>query len=101
MQEGSGVPNLQTELNYLDSFKSYCNFSDLDFLVSGGWGWMVVRGGWGWGWVDGGGGWLEVPPTCTHTCACMHTHAHTCIRGKHDNFMQVATSIGGIHGNSL
>ena len=21
--EGSGVPNLQTELNYLDSFKSY------------------------------------------------------------------------------
>ena len=28
MQEGSGVPNLQIELNYLDSFKSYCNSSD-------------------------------------------------------------------------
>ena len=35
LQEGSGVPNLQTELNYLDSFKSYCN-SDLGFLGSGG-----------------------------------------------------------------
>ena len=38
MQEGSGVTNLQTELNYLDSFKSYCNSSDLGFLGSGGWG---------------------------------------------------------------
>ena len=36
MQEGSGVPNLQTELNYLDSFKSYCNSSDLGFLGAGG-----------------------------------------------------------------
>ena len=27
--EGSRVPNLQMELNYLDSFKSYCIFSDL------------------------------------------------------------------------
>ena len=35
VQEGSGVPNLQTELNYLDSFKSYCNSSDLGFLGSG------------------------------------------------------------------
>ena len=43
MQEGSGVPNLQTELNYLDSFKSYCNSSDLGFLSSGGWGrWVGV-----------------------------------------------------------
>ena len=42
MQEGSGVPNLQTELNYLDSFKSYCNSSDLSFLGSGG-----GAGGWG------------------------------------------------------
>ena len=39
---GSGVPNLQTELNYLDSFKSYCNSSDLGFLSSGG-----GTGGWG------------------------------------------------------
>ena len=32
------VPNLQTELNYLDLFKSYGNSSDLGFLGSGGWG---------------------------------------------------------------
>ena len=42
MQDGSGVTNLQTEFNYLDSFKSYCNSSDLGFLGSrggaGGWG---------------------------------------------------------------
>ena len=46
MQEGSGVLNLQTELNYLDSFKSYCNSSDLGFLGSGGRGrWVgVVQG---------------------------------------------------------
>ena len=44
MQEGSGVPNLQTELNYLDSFKSYCNSSDLGFLSSGGAG-QVGGGG--------------------------------------------------------
>ena len=37
MQEGSGVTNLQTELNYLHSFKSYCNSCDLGFLGSGGW----------------------------------------------------------------
>ena len=33
---GSGVTNLQTELNYLDLFKSYCNSSNLGFLGSGG-----------------------------------------------------------------
>ena len=44
--EGSGVKNLQTELNYLDSFKSYCNSSDLGFLGSGGWGrWVGDIGG--------------------------------------------------------
>ena len=42
VQEDSGVPNLQTELNYLDLFKSYCNSSDLGFL--GSWG---GAGGWG------------------------------------------------------
>ena len=31
VQEGSRVPNLQTEFNYLDLFKSYGNFSD--FIV--------------------------------------------------------------------
>ena len=38
---GFGVTNLQTELNYLDSFKSYCNSSNLGFLGSGGWGMWV------------------------------------------------------------
>ena len=42
VQEGVRVLNLQTEFNYLDSFKSYCNFSDLAFLSSGG-----EAGGWG------------------------------------------------------
>ena len=47
MQEGSGVPNHQTELNYLDSFKSYCNSSDLGFLGCGGGvgGWVGCPGG--------------------------------------------------------
>ena len=40
------MTNLQTELNYLDWFKSYCNSSDLGFLGSGGWGsWMGDIGG--------------------------------------------------------
>ena len=39
------VTNLQTELNYLNSFKSYCNSSDLGFLSSVGWGrWVGVSG---------------------------------------------------------
>ena len=51
---------------------------------------------WGWGgWVDGGGGWLGgAPHTCAHARACTHTHAHTCMRGKHDNSMQMAAPIG-------
>ena len=58
----------------------------LNFGVLGSlrlWGWGVD--GWGWG----------VPPT--H----MHMHARTCTCVKHDNFMQMATPIGGIPGNSL
>ena len=35
------------------------------------------------------------PNTFAHVSACTH------MRGKHDNFMQMATPIGGIHGNSL
>ena len=45
--------------------------------------------------MDGGGGWLGgvgggwgVPPT--H----VHMHARTCMRGKHDNSMQMAAPIG-------
>ena len=49
---------------------------------------------WGWGgWVVVGG----LPPTHMH----MHAHARTWTCGKHDNFMQMATPIGGIPGNSL
>ena len=51
---------------------------------------------WGWGgWVDGGRGWLlSAPHTCAHTHACTHAHARTCMRGKHDNSMQMAAPIG-------
>ena len=38
-----------------------------------------------------GRGWLGVPP---HTCTCTRMHVHTCMHGKHDNFMQMATPIG-------
>ena len=56
---------------------------------------------WGWGCVWGGG-WLGgAPHTHAQTCACMHAHARTRMHGKHDNFMQMATPIGGIPGNSL
>ena len=64
----------------------------LNFGVLGSlwlWGWGV--GGWGWG--VGGWGW-GVPHTCAHACECMHTHAHTCASGKHDNFMQMAAPLG-------
>ena len=64
----------------------------LNFGVSGSlWLW-----GWGGGWMGVGGGW-GVPPTHVH----MHAHTCTCMRGKHDNFMQMAAPIGGIPGNSL
>ena len=59
----------------------------LNIGVSGSlrlWGWGV--GGWGWRWLGGA-------PT--------HVHMHACTHGKHDNFMQMATPIGGIPGNSL
>ena len=36
VQVGSGVTNLQTELNYLDSFKTYCNFLIWVYLALGG-----------------------------------------------------------------
>ena len=51
---------------------------------------------WGWGgWVDRGGGWLRgALHTCAHANTCTHTHAHTCMRGKHDNSMQMAAPIG-------
>ena len=45
-------------------------------------------GGWGGGVVGG------APHTCAHTRACTHAHARTCMRGKHDNSMQMAAPIG-------
>ena len=49
-------------------------------------------------WVDVVGG---APHTCAHARACMHAHTHTYMHGKHGNFMQMATPIGEIPGNSL
>ena len=51
---------------------------------------------WGWGgWMDGGGGWLRgAPHTCPHVRTCTHAHTRTCMRGKHDNSMQMAAPIG-------
>ena len=47
------------------------------------------------GWVDGGVGWLGgAPHTHAHACARTHAHARTCMRGKHDNSMQMAAPIG-------
>ena len=46
---------------------------------------------WGWG-VGGYGGHGGCPHT--HACAHMHAHTRTCMRGKHDNFMQTAAPIG-------
>ena len=55
-----------------------------------------------WGWVDGGGGWLgDAPNTCAHARTRTHANARTCMRCKHDNFMQMAAPTGGIPGNSL
>ena len=56
------------------------NFGDLGSLQL----WGV-----GGGWMGVGDGWGCLP----HMCTCMH--------GKHDNFMQMATPIGGNPGNSL
>ena len=41
------------------------------------------------------------PHTCVHACTHTHMHVRTCVHGKHDNFMQMATPIEGIPGNSL
>ena len=58
------------------------NFGVLGSGSGGGGRWMGVEDGWG----------------CPHTHACAHTHAHACTHththGKHDNFMQMAASIG-------
>ena len=64
---------------------------------------LLGQGVGGWGWLGSGvsglGGSSWGCPTHVHRH--MHTYAHTCMCGKHDNFMQMATPIGGIPGNSL
>ena len=68
----------------------------LNFGVLGSlqlWGW----GGWWMGWGVLGG----APHTHAHAHVCMHMHTRTRAPGKHDNFMQMAAPIGGIHGNSI
>ena len=51
---------------------------------------------WRWGgWVDGGGGWSGgTPHTRAHARARTHARTRTCMRGKHDNSMQMAAPIG-------
>ena len=56
VQEGSGVPNLQTELKYLDPFKSYCIFSNCKWPPP----------------------WRHPCLSCL-TCMCMCMHACTCV----------------------
>ena len=79
------------------------NFGVLGSLRLWGWGggWMGVGGCLGAGWMGVGGWFGGCPHTCAHARACMHVHTCTCTHVKHDNFMQMATPIGGIPGNSL
>ena len=61
----------------------------LKFGVSG----SLWLGGWVGGCMGVGGGWV-VSPTHMHMHVHAHMCTHTCTRGKHDNFMQMATPIG-------
>ena len=71
------IPNLQTESKYLDSFKSYCIFTDLGGYPLGG-GWV---GWWGWSWVEASPMHVHMG---THMHACARMCAHTCMHVKHD-----------------
>ena len=52
--------------------------------------WAPCGSGGGGGWVEGDWGVVGGASTHVHT----HMHAHTRTHGKHDNFMQMAASIG-------
>ena len=54
--EGSRVPNLQTEFNYLNSFKSYCMYSNCKWLPP----------------------WRHPCLSCL-TCMCIHVCMHACM----------------------
>ena len=51
----------------------------------------VSLGFWGWGQIDEVGVVEGYPP---HMCTCLCMHAHTPVRGKPNNFMQMAASMG-------
>ena len=69
------IPNLLTESKYLDSFKSYCIFTDLGGYPPGGW---VGGGGVGWGHPP------HMHMHTSHTCTHIRTCTHTCMHVKHD-----------------
>ena len=74
------IPNLQTESKYLNSFKSYCVFTDL--------------GGYPLGVGSGGGvGWGHPPHTCACTCICMHAHTHAHTHACMLNMINMAASM--------
>ena len=76
------IPNLQTELKYLDSFKFYHIFTDFGGCTPLGGGWV---GGCGWGWVGAGGvGWGHPSHMCACTRSRTRTCAHTCMHVEHD-----------------
>ena len=77
--------------------KESSNRIELSRLVQDLLNFGVLGSLWLWGWrgrVDVVGVVGGAPNTCAHACACMHIHTCTHTRGKHDNFMQMAASIG-------
>ena len=68
MQKGSGVINLQTEFNYLNSFTFYRVFTIWASSARGGWG----------RWVREYLGTKKGFPTCKHACVHICTHAYAC-----------------------
>ena len=74
------IPNLQMESKYLDSFKSYCIFTDLGGTPT--WGVGVSVGGYG---GLGGGTSHTCVHMLVHSRTCMHMHTHTCMHVKHEN----------------
>ena len=75
--------------------KESSNRIELSRLVQDLLNFGVLGSLWLWGWGVDGWGWEVVGGYPPHTCTC------TCMHVKHDNFMQMATPIGGIPGNSL
>ena len=78
------IPNLQTELKYLDLFKSYRVFTDLGGYPPGGVGGWVATGGVGWGYP---------PCTYTHARTCTHVYAHAYIHACMLNMINMAASM--------